>query len=771
MGGKANILGSKPAEDPIAVIERKSTTVIGDTGVKWDNRSIRAPWDQVLVLSLFGMALVFLAPLAVIGAILVALVFIAFSSSLRRYLLARALSPLRLQEVPQLDVTYKEVEGTLQCRGVGPIRYIRGVDLERAGPILSGDLGRFIRGVDTQFGIMIAVSLQRENPKRVVEDGVLSEGIVNYLQEKSGEGMRSYFDVRGGVWKSGVRVIGLSHDPAHLSLFESQVKGALPMRDFKRAQSDDLGRVLSELSASSVSLSFNATGRELAEWLVQLPSELASEVGTNVPGEFVSPIRSNVFDIAIGVAVNPETLREGPPVGIQFSDLESGLMVCGGDWDRRVDVLAVLARGLLDQGKRVLFITPREEGLRLAGLDESGIAMVLGKHFILNPVDSEGVPRHEYVSRLLLALETLAGTNLSSAADFEISLNRVVALGNATVADITSIDELVPNDDDQRRPESKSRASSLAFDAVKRLHEGSGAQAFYGSQTVPTEKLAKHRLAVIQVNLGAADLESFAMQLLFLKLSGLPRDDDLVVVFDSPLNLDFGASQMRKQQLLALRSVQALMRRGPLVVSINSPSSIPYETIDAFGSCIARRMRDTRDIAAVTDLLSLTVVGGGIHSKKRVSSREGSFLRVMDPGYALMSHSEFKTCVPVRLDYAPELGDVNSEQLFSDLGSTGSGPAQARTLLETLGGRDVETMANVLRLLTKYEPLTEESVRQFMRSRGDPDADIEAILARLEKASMILRGHESHGGVSYTNYRITMKGSMALRQTEEVSQE
>lgn len=65
----------------------------------------------------------------------------------------------------------------------------------------------------------------------------------------------------------------------------------------------------------------------------------------------------------------------------------------------------------------------------------------------------------------------------------------------------------------------------------------------------------------------------------------------------------------------------------------------------------------------------------------------------------------------------------------------------------------------------RYEPLTEEAVRKFIRSdKRHENADVEGILARLERANMILRGHEVHGGVSYTNFRVTMKGTMAMRE-------
>jgi hypothetical protein len=91
------------------------------------------------------------------------------------------------------------------------------------------------------------------------------------------------------------------------------------------------------------------------------------------------------------------------------------------------------------------------------------------------------------------------------------------------------------------------------------------------------------------------------------------------------------------------------------------------------------------------------------------------------------------------------------------------------SLLDKVSAGSTNLAIRVLKLLERYEPLTEEAVRRFIVSSGtDNDPDVEAVLARLEHASMILKGHEIHSGVSYTNYRITMKGSMALRQTNHL---
>ena len=458
-------------------------------------------------------------------------------------------------------------------------------------------------------------------------------------------------------------------------------------------------------------------------------------------------------------------------MGLVHSDLEKGLLLCGGEWTHRLGVLSTLIQELINRGKRVALITQEENALRLATMTDSGVGMTLGRDLIVNPVDSEGVRRSKYVSELLLTLESFAGTNLSAATDFEVALNRVVAMGNGTVADVVLSES--SEDVEAGVPQTKinSRESRLAMDSIRRLHEGSGAQAFYGTQTASLKRITDLTLSVIAAPFESPDLTMFAYDLLCLKISGLDPDPDLVLVLDSPSNLLVNQSSFRysKKALLAASQVKQLLRRGPLIVSIDSPSSLPAGCADSFGCCVALRLRETQDIAVVSDLLSLSVVSGGIHSKKRVSSRESSFLRVMESNQALFSTSEMKTCVPVRFDSPPTLRDAEPVTVGRLEIEMKPAEGRRRTLLDTVGGEDSEALLRVLGLLQKYEPLTEQSVSQFLKAKGDTGIDVEAALARLEKASMILRGRETHGNVSYTNYRITMKGSMALRQVGEVS--
>jgi len=778
---RGNIMGSKPAQDPMEQIEAAGMTISSDTEIRWDDRAVKPPWDYVFGLSLVVLVAVLQFPLVTIAVTGIVFIVMLFLPSIQRHLELRVLEKADWYRVPEPDVGYEERKRSLLSKGVGGDRHIIALHMEKARNNLQGDLGRLLRGLDTSHGFLMVADLFPTDSKNVVKDGVVTSTIERYLDYISSSQRKSYFHSRGGVWRSQLYFIGHSHTELEVRLVEGQVKGTVPDAGLKRIKEKEIANRLLEWDLCKGSPTFFATGQELAEWLVQLPSELGPEVGSNVPGEFITPIRSRSDDYPIGVVVNPETLKTGPTVGLMHSDLERGLLLCGGEWRDRRQVLSVLIDDILNRGKRVLLLTVNEEGLSMAGLGPSGVALSLGRDLVLNPVDSEGMARPRYVSELLLILETIAGTNLSPAADFEVALSRVVALGNGTLADVVIDPEHETLLEGAAPPQNIKipKASQLALDAIKRLHQGSGAKAFYGTQTVPVSRLASHELVVVSLSIGALDLDMFALDLMSLKLTGLPKDPDLIIIIDTPEHITTAKSTFRytKRGLISERIVRALMKRGPLVVSVNNPSALVWDASDAFKACIALRLRESTDIAHVADLLSLDVVGAGMHSKARQSSRESSFLRVMDRGYALMSHEQSKTCMPLKIAPEPQIRTISNvgvdmlpmteSRVVHDRQSASADRPQ--TLLDQIGGRNSETVKEVLQLLTRYEPLTEESVRRFMNAKGSTEVDIEAILTQLENASLVLRGHESHAGVSYKNYRITMKGSMALRQAEGVS--
>ncbi|MDF1541155.1 MAG: hypothetical protein P1Q69_19815, partial [Candidatus Thorarchaeota archaeon] len=399
-----------------------------------------------------------------------------------------------------------------------------------------------------------------------------------------------------------------------------------------------------------------------------------------------------------------------------------------------------------------------------------GVGLQLGKDLVLNPVDAESIPRTEYVPQLLRALESLADMSLTSAAELEIALGRAVALNNQTVADVRIDPD--PQLTSEEAPQSYERAGKVSqqgLEALKRLHQGSGARAFYGTQTAPVAEIAKLPLSIVSIALGSSPMDIFAFDIMMMKLAGLKADKDLVILIDDSDNLRTSNKKHAKRELWTASLIKSLSKVASIVVSIDQPHMLSTGVKNSLSSCISFRLRDEQDIAAVSSRLALSVIGTGLHSKARWSARESSFLRTMKDGIALLVHNEVETAQPVKLDNYPELLSLSLEELNSrtsniSVAKSPSPDERNVPILRPVSETGDNLELRVLRLLERYEPLTEEAMRRFIQGSGS-DGDVEGVLIRLKEASLILEGHEAHSGVSYKNYRLTMKGTLALRQT------
>jgi hypothetical protein len=558
------------------------------------------------------------------------------------------------------------------------------------------------------------------------------------------------------------------------------VRAAVPEKDWKRIKPKELHSRMKLHQIDRQSDWFYAAGSELSEWLVQLRSELAAEVGSNIPGQFVAPIRGRLEDYRLGLTLNPDTRQTGPPAGLSHHDLSTGTLVCGGNEESRLKILSLLTSELLKVGKRVLLITKHPARSELTNLTESSVYLELGRDLVLNPVDSEGISRNDYVPLLLSALEVVAGFDLRGAADLEVTVSRAVSLGNATLADVRldpDFEDPTVTPDNQDAPTLKiSKKTATGMEAIRSLHLGPGARAFYGTQTVPIRRLTDPSLTIVSVSLGSIGLDSFAWNLLCLKLGGINPDPNLVIILDEAENMRVRNRRYMKHDALSERLLKRLKMRGPVVLSLEHPADMTPGAIGVLASCVSLRLRESADIHHAADLLGLNVITTGMHTKARISPRESSFLRIMDDSTALLVHDGTETGQPVKLDDAPDMSrHTPSEEMSQGIDklvpAESQEPSQQdRTLLDMVAAGNTELAVRILKLLERYEPLTEEAVRRFVVANGsEKNPDIEGVLARLEHASMILRGHESHSSVSYSNFRITMKGSMALRQAEKVA--
>lgn len=775
---KGNILGTRPETDPFEESPGSHFSVTSNVELKWDNRKQRIPLALPLFLLTISIALGLYYPILLLISGILALLRILLVPSIRSIFERRSLesSPWKQVQLTDTSCSLSDDGKHVRCKTPTGTRSLVNLTLTDARSLLIGDVSSFVRAVDDADGFCLAVTMRPEKIQRALDQERIPDGMEKYFNYLTEGELDAYVLRRGGIWLTHVNAVGHVKDETGVDNFDSAVRASIPMEKWKRARARNLQSRINQLDIDGQWSWFFAAGEELSDWLVQLKSELATEVGSNIPGQFLAPIRGRPSDYRLGVTINPDTLQTGPLAGIAHAELETGLLLCGGTSSSRTRVLALLTSELHRSGKRVIIVTNNPDSIGLTRLSAGAVHLELGRDLVLNPVDAEGIPRSEFVPLIMSSLEAVAAADLRGAADLEAAIGRAVTLGNATLADVHIPNGLVDDTlsgpmDAQKPPEQlPSKKSMTGFEAIRSLYEGSAAKAFYGTQSVPTSRLVEPDLCVVKIAMGSTSLEHFAWNLISIKIAGLRPDPNLVVILDGAENMRVRNRRYMKHDSFTERVLKRLKARGPLVVVLEHPVDFAPGALAVLESCISLRLRESVDIKIAADLLGLNVITTGMHTKARISPRESSYLRIMDNDTALIVHDGTETCQPIRLDPAPDLSPdfATSEETRRVTSMIDSGSTDNEgSLLDRVSAGSTNLAIRVLKLLERYEPLTEEAVRRFIvSSSSDNDPDVEAVLARLEHASMILKGHEVHSAVSYTNYRITMKGSMALRQTD-----
>ncbi len=769
--GKGYVLGSEPPEDPMAEVTRSSFSVTSSTKIRWDDREVKDSLTVSLALVVFCFFAVLFVPILSIVVISIASVVLYWLPS---FVISREQTNSQSAWTDRENKIPKLIEDEKFLRAMSEEKFsITALELVSAPTKLPGNLASLIRALPSSDGFTLTITMQPGDPERVIEDNNVTGSIEKYLRTRSKGEIESYMDYHGSLWIAKAQYIGLVRDHADLRFHESAVRGSLPTKGWKRSKTSETLKRITEYRGGFSHPAYYAVGEELSDWLVQLRSELSSEVGTNVPGQFVVDIRSRPADLPLGVILNPDTLQTGTQTGLSFTDIANGVLLSGGDRQSRLSLMALVVEALVNHGKRVMIVSNKPDALVLASLHESGIGLTLGKGMVVNPVDAESVPRNVYVTKFLRALETLADKNLTSATDLEVAIGRAVAIPNSTVADIRFETDTEGMSDDEilKTNIHPVKLSLWGLEAVRKLHEGSGARAFYGTQTASMASISKYPLSVIVSGQGDLPLDIFAVDLILIKLGGLEEDKDLVVILDDIDGFRIANNRYSNRALWTDTLVRELSKKTSVIVSMDQPHMLSSGIMNELSSCISLRLRDEKDIASISSRLALSVIGAGLHSKARWSARESSFLRTMEDGLALLVHNAVETAQPIRLSSPPELAPLTSEELAQRAKSilhsavlkitSGSGGIISPTSMS-----EDTLVIKILRLIQRYEPLTEEAIRRFIQTSGE-DGDVEGILIQLKEASLILEGHESHSGVSYKNYRLTMKGSMALRQADK----
>jgi hypothetical protein len=330
-------------------------------------------------------------------------------------------------------------------------------------------------------------------------------------------------------------------------------------------------------------------------------------------------------------------------------------------------------------------------------------------------------------------------------------------LAHSTVADV-AFDE----DEDFSKI---SKDSQLGMECIRTLTEGMGAEQFYGNQTIKISRLDEIPFSVIVFPVTNDNLERFAWDLLSIKLSSLPSDDNRVIIFENPRHYKTTSKAYDKRSSWEGIVSNLVHSLGPYIISVTSPSSIGG-VLGAPKTIIATRLRNSREIAVAEDLLKMKSYLP-LHTKSRKGHRATSILSTLRDEEAILLRSDGITPIPIFLDPLPEIKPFDSESNSRSVDAIRerivSKPKDTHSLIEYISEGNPNLFIEILKILIRYEPVSREGIERFLKGLGI-EGDVDSALIRLEDASMIIGSRDSTSSVTYQNYRINMKGRMALRQ-------
>jgi hypothetical protein len=760
---KGHVLGSPPAKDPMEELTGERMIVKESAEIRWLNRKLESPWGSGIFLGLL---------------VIVTLIYNSWLVlvPLSLLIICAAVYPLVLNQLEQIHEDWSKVPepdlickpltyspySPVKCRGVGGgERYITALSTDTADSRLKGDLGRLLRAMSTVEGFSLTVQMWHDKHSSIVRQGCIARGIYSFLDRFEPEELEAYMETRAGVWKTRVTIIGHSKDRSRLKKLESAVRSVLKIhsgiiaKGLRRVWADELATRINSLSMS-FRPTFHALGVELSEWLVRHQDELAGEleVAATVPGQFITPVRRRVLAYRLGVTYTPETGEAGPAVGLVDADIEHGLLICG--QGNRKGILTLIISQLVAAGKRVVVLSRNMHALNYCSLSDDSIGMVLGENLVLNPVDIEGIDRRTYVTKLIQALEVMPNSpfaTLTSASELTTAIGNAAAITNGTIADIKFAED-----------QQVSRASQTGMDAIDVLRGVSAAHMFYGNQTVQLAKLDEVPLSVIVLPPTNESLERFAWDLISIKLTSLPRDTNRVIVFESPRHFKSKGQAFKRRTDWVKTLAKHVKALGPMVISTTSPAAIGSIT-KLLDSIITTQLREDYDIAKTRDLLKLMVYEG-LHTRARQGHRATGVLSTLKENEALFLGKGDNTAIPVRLDLIPTTHPIDAKEMNARIDSVREYHASlpvGDTMIELVSKGDQELVLEVLKILKRYEPASQEGIAQFIKATGYT-GDVEGAIIRLVDSGMIVECHSTRGSTTYAEYRITMKGKHALDQ-------
>ncbi len=621
--------------------------------------------------------------------------------------------------------------------------------------------------VNSDINFQYSLSLCPVDFDDVLKSSNLTEFVSENWSEMSSGLQQATIGKMAGFWNVSITMIISAPDEikleASLHVIRNSVRASIPGAKLREMNLQNL------YSSSLLSQppTFVATGAEITRAIFDIKPVLLGKVQFRVPGEFILPTGLQ-YDIKIGRIIDTETQNEVEDAGFKRDMVPKGIAIVGGIHDERMKTTFRVLKGLSERGINFIFITGDSNYRKLLRLIDNLVILRLGRDFILNPVDPEGLPSNLYGSLLRSILTTAAYKAGVPTPEFDMALMDVLSDGSSTIEDLLDKYESVSTGMD--------RASEELYRFVMSLKIGEGAESFYGVQNCSISDLISHGPVIIEYNLQSPTLRFMASSLIATKLLAYNGDISALGFSSAALMFSMPArgliSEYEDNIWKGLQKGLSKKKIG-ILLSTDSPTDLPYSMYNNLAISISHRVTSSSDVSTVADRMGLSALSHGLYSKNRYGSRETTYLRTLDYGEALYIVEGVSTGFPIKINYKFEskLEDVSESEIKARLGDLRPELSMrifrpASTTLEKDFGGKALLAAMILKLLTNYEVLSQEGIVSALSKKAERD-EIVRIVKGLAEHGYLTQVSEGYGGFKVASYTITERGRMNLEMFED----
>jgi hypothetical protein len=534
-------------------------------------------------------------------------------------------------------------------------------------------------------------------------------------------------------------------------------------------------------------------GKDLTS-LMSIPNIVKNYFPQQFPyKEFQLPPRME-NDILLG-GILDDAGNPSSPVGLRTSDLTQGIVVIGED-PSQVDLTnRTLISKLVASSVPYLVFTTRTKHRALMSIIPNALTLQLGKDFIINPMDTEGIEPDKYIPLLLATFENSFPLNDEQANMLFAILQDVFAeTGTPTLSMLKDHTEDIINSGKETL--ARTRLLEGILKSILSLLTGNAAEALSGSSTTEFKSLLETASPAVIIEFeGITDptVVRFIQSMILAKLYSLYSTqrgaravfgERMLLLEDAELVFSEPSLRTVRRYLhppgSTLSWVSELCEHGVgLHISTANPSQIEESILSKIGTKIVHRISAIDDAKLACKHINFEyeapiAKSGGTAA----ASSKMPLLGYLREGEALFVRPDLRKPIPIKLEYSDvaELNSPSDSEIRRRTSSIMLGAdnllRSPRTILEIdYPNQDDRRIAEeILELLEEYTDFGKGSVMYSFEGSDQPR--VRELLPKLENFRYIISHNvKIERGALRRVYHLTEKGKKAIEEERRLGKE